>query len=77
MKLKNKEKTKTIVMKETIKNNLGIKIIIDINLKILKEKINHKISNHLIQLTIKLISFIKTEKETITKRMIIKIIVKE
>ena len=43
MKLKNKEKTKTIVMKETIKNNLGIKIIIDINLKILKEIINHKI----------------------------------
>ena len=43
MKLKNKEKTKTIVMKETIKNNLRIKIIIDINLKILKEKINHKI----------------------------------
>ena len=43
MKLKNKEKTKTIVMKETIKNNLRIKIIIDINLKILKEIINHKI----------------------------------
>ena len=43
MKIKNKEKTKTIVMKETIKNNLRIKIIIDINLKILKEKINHKI----------------------------------
>ena len=43
MKLKNNEKTKTIVMKETIKNNLGIKIIIDINLKILKEIINHKI----------------------------------
>ena len=43
MKLKNKEKTKTIVMKEIIKNNLTIKIIIDINLKILKEKINHKI----------------------------------
>ena len=32
-------------MKETIKNNLRIKIIIDINLKILKEKINHKIYN--------------------------------
>ena len=66
-----------IKIKEIIMIIRMIKIIIEINTTILKEIINHKITNHIIQLTIKLISFIKTEKEIIIKVIIIKIIMIE
>ena len=52
-----------IKIKEIIMIIRMIKIIIEINTTILKEIINHKITNYIIQLTIKLISFIKIEKE--------------
>ena len=66
-----------IKIKEIIMIIRMIKIIIEINTTILKEIINHKITNYIIQLTIKLISFIKIEKEIIIKVMIINIIMIE
>jgi hypothetical protein len=60
-------------MKEIIK----IKIIIDISPTILKEILNPQRTNHIIQLIIKQINFIKTEKEMNIKKMTIEIIMKE